>query len=149
MFDSVYILTYYGFHAVFKYFRREVVLSALPSNWKELGKQTKALNYMREISSPEVLLRILLLHIAKGYSLRETVIRAKAAQLASISDVALLKRLKKSELWLKELCHALLEENGVELSHCFFKVLSHENKKLQTNEKLLIYFRLQMNPKFL
>lgn len=57
----------------------KVVLSALPSNWKELGKQTKALNYMREFSSPEVLLRILLLHIAKGYSLREAVIRAKAA----------------------------------------------------------------------
>lgn len=34
----------------------------------------------------------------------------------------MLKRLKKSELWLKELCYALLQENGVELSQCFFKV---------------------------
>jgi len=59
-------------------------------------------------------MRTLLLHVAQGYSLRETVVRAKASGLASISDVALLKRLRKAEPWLRWLCLRLLEENGVQ-----------------------------------
>ena len=100
----------------------QVILSALPENWKVLGEETKALNYMREFSSPEVLLRTLLLHIAKGYSLRETAVKASLYKLASVSDVALLKRLKKSERWFKELCCALLAENGISFSECLFNV---------------------------
>ena len=42
-------------------------------------------------------LRMLLLHGARGYSLRETVVRAKLANWTDISDVALLKRLRNSE----------------------------------------------------
>lgn len=64
----------------------KVVLSALPDNWKEIGEQTNA-NYMRGFSSPEALLRTLLLHIAKGYSLRETAVRASIAKIASVSGV--------------------------------------------------------------
>lgn len=60
---------------------------------------------------PDLLLRTLLLHVAKGYSLRETVVRAKLANWANISDVALLKRLPNSEEWLRWLCIELLREN--------------------------------------
>jgi hypothetical protein len=57
-------------------------------------------------------LRTFLLHVGKGYSLRESVVRAKAADLAQISDVALMKRLQKAEEWLRGLCVALLQESG-------------------------------------
>jgi hypothetical protein len=52
-----------------------------------------------------------MLHVARGYSLRETVLRAKLAHWADISDVALLKRLRNSEEWLRCLCIELLQEN--------------------------------------
>jgi hypothetical protein len=46
-----------------------------------------------------MLLRMLMLHVARGYSLRETVVRAKLANWTDISDVALLKRVRNSEEW--------------------------------------------------
>ena len=52
----------------------------------------------------DVLLRTLMLHVARGYSLRETIERAKLAHWTDISDVALLKRLRNSEEWLRLLC---------------------------------------------
>jgi hypothetical protein len=58
-------------------------------------------------------MRTLLLHVAGGYSLRETATRAKMANIADVSDVALLKRLQCSESWFKELCLCLLKERGV------------------------------------
>lgn len=58
-------------------------------------------------------MRTLLLHVAQGFSLRETVVLAKLADLAAVSDVALLKRLRNSEEWLRCLCVDLLRENGL------------------------------------
>ena len=78
-----------------------------------MALQTDAVERLREFSSPAVLLRTLLLHVARGYSLRETAVRAKLAHWADVSDVALLKRLRKSENWLRSLCVGLLQENGV------------------------------------
>lgn len=52
-----------------------------------------------------------MLHVARGYSLRETVVRAKVANWADISDVALLKRLRGSEEWLGLMCSELIREN--------------------------------------
>ena len=57
--------------------------------------------------------RGLLLHLGCGHSLRETVVRARQAHLADLSDVALLKRLKKSKGWLHALCVRLFEEQGL------------------------------------
>jgi len=38
--------------------------------------------------------------------------RAKAAGIAEVSDVALLKRLRKAEEWLRRLCASLLQESN-------------------------------------
>lgn len=38
--------------------------------------------------------------------------RAREAKLADLSDVAVLKRLRKSKDWLHELCHQLLQEQA-------------------------------------
>jgi len=44
--------------------------------------------------------------------LRETSVRARQAGLADLSDVALLKRLRKSKAWLQQLCCSLFAERG-------------------------------------
>jgi len=57
-----------------------------------------------------------LIHLGCGHSLRETVVRARKAGLADFSDVALLKRLRKSRQWLYTLCVALFQERGVAIA---------------------------------
>jgi hypothetical protein len=90
-----------------------VMVSLLPAEWQEMALQSGAFERLREFSSPGVLLRTLLLHVARGYSLRETAVRAKLAHWADVSDVALLKRFRKGEDWLRCLCVELLQENGM------------------------------------
>lgn len=89
-----------------------LLLSMMPSGWQELARETQALKGLRQDKDVSVCLRILLLHLACGYSLRETTVRARETQLADLSDVALLKRLRKSKNWLQALCCRLLEEQA-------------------------------------
>src|SRR5208337_4465320 len=91
----------------------KLLLSFFPPNWKELGQVTEALKGLRQDKSEENYIRTLLLHLGCGFSMRETVVRAKQAKLAELSDVALLKRLRKSKDWLYKLCCALFEERGI------------------------------------
>jgi hypothetical protein len=90
-----------------------LLTSFFPPQWKELGKATEALKGLRQDKSEENYMRTLLLHLGCGLSMRETVVRARQANLAELSDVALLKRLRKSKEWLYRLCCALLEERGL------------------------------------
>src|SRR6266536_4843137 len=89
----------------------KVLASLFPAGWQQMAWQSGAVERLRGFPSPDMLLRMLLLHVARGYSLRETVVRAKLANWADISDVALLKRLRNSEEWLRFLCMELLREN--------------------------------------
>jgi hypothetical protein len=89
-----------------------LLLSMMPSGWQELARETHALKGLRRDKEAGTCLRILLLHLACGYSLRETAIRAREAQLADLSDVALLKRLRKSKNWLQALYCQLLKEQA-------------------------------------
>ena len=86
----------------------KTLLQFLPEGWDEKAKDLGALTRQRKIQSPEVLLRVLLIHLADGCSLRETILRAKKANLADISDVALLKRLRSSSEWLRWLSSSML-----------------------------------------
>jgi hypothetical protein len=70
-----------------------VLASLFPAGWQEMAWQSGAFERLREFSSPQMLLRTLLLHVARGYSLRETAARAKLAHWADVSDVALLQTL--------------------------------------------------------
>jgi hypothetical protein len=54
-----------------------------------------------------------MLHVGCGYSLRETVVRARESRLADLSDVALLKRLRKCEQWLYTLAVGLWQQRGL------------------------------------
>ena len=91
----------------------DVLVSFFPQDWRELAQDTGALKGLRKDKTVDNLLRTLLLHLGCGHSLRETVVRARQAHLADLSDVALLKRLKKSKGWLHALCVRLFEEQGL------------------------------------
>lgn len=92
-----------------------ILLSFFPDNWIELASTTNALKGLRKDKAAEDYLRTLLIHIGCGYSLRETAVRAKLSNLADISDVALVKRLRKAKDWLHGLCVALFKEQRIEL----------------------------------
>jgi hypothetical protein len=92
-----------------------LLLGLLPAGWQNQAVLSGACERLRGFSSTSDLLRTLLLHVGNGYSLRETVVRAKAAGIAAVSDVALMKRLQKAEGWLRGLCVSLLQENGWEV----------------------------------
>ena len=87
--------------------------SFLPPRWKALAHSTGALKGLRQDKSEECYLRLLLMHFGCGFSLRETVVRARQAAVANLSDVALLKRLRKSKAWLHQLCCDLFQERGL------------------------------------
>ncbi len=93
----------------------DLLVSFLPINWQDLAAATGALKGLRKDKSAEKLLRVLLLHLGCGHSLHETAVRARQAQLAELSAVALWNRLKKSQAWLRALCVELFRERGVEL----------------------------------
>lgn len=86
-----------------------VVLSHLPAGWDTEARNQKALQRARSFDSAEALLRTLLIHLAEGCSLRETAVRASEGGVASVSDVAVLKRLRASEDWLRWLAVKLAE----------------------------------------
>src|SRR5258705_9178343 len=89
----------------------KVLASLFPAGWQQMAWPSGAVERLRGFPSPEVLLRMLMLHAARGYSLRETVVRARLANWTDVSDVALLKRLRNSEDWLRLLCMELRREN--------------------------------------
>lgn len=91
----------------------DVLLTVFPEDWEGLARRYGAVERLRGFESIGDLLRTLLMHVGPGYSLRETAVRAKAAGLADLSDVALLKRLRAAEGWWRQLCIALLAELGV------------------------------------
>lgn len=66
----------------------------------------------RSIPSTEALLRLLLVHLADGCSLREAVVRAQQDGMASVSDVALLKRLRASGEWLRWMAAEMLQNRA-------------------------------------
>ena len=93
----------------------QVLRSLFPAEWEELGRSTGAVTRLRGFNSLNDLFRTLLLHVGCGWSLRETVVQARLAGIADISDVTLLNRLRQSEAWLKHLCQLLWKANGVNL----------------------------------
>jgi len=90
----------------------DVLASLLPAEWRSLARETGAMQRARgAIDSPETLLRVLLLHVSTGLSLRQTVARAQVQGIATLSDVALLKRLRTSGDWLRELSQRMFESS--------------------------------------
>ena len=82
---------------------------ALPSGWEEKAKQLGALKRIRNFT-PEKLLRVLFIHLARGSSLRVTAAQARMGNLVSVSDVALLKRLDASGDWMNWMAEGVMRK---------------------------------------
>ena len=81
----------------------EQVLEATAKSWGAIQRK-------RAVDSASTLLRLALVYGFCGYSLRQTAAWAEAAEVASLSDVALLKRLRKTSDWLGHLLGVKLAE---------------------------------------
>lgn len=81
-----------------------------PDGWEQKAEELGAWERVRGFRSKEVLLRTLLIHVALGCSLKETVVRAGEADFADVSSVALFKRLKKCGEWLRWLAVGVMEK---------------------------------------
>jgi hypothetical protein len=79
----------------------EVIERVLPDGWQEAARRTGALRRTRGFKDAATLLRVLLIHLVDGCSLRETAVRADAGGLIKVSDVALLGRLRGSGEWFR------------------------------------------------
>lgn len=75
--------------------------SFLPQGWQAKARQLGALRRCRKVPDAETLLRVLLIHLAEGCSLRETAVRARQGHLAALSDVAIMDRLKRAGEWFR------------------------------------------------
>lgn len=87
-----------------------VVAALLPEGWREQAKLTGALVRNRNFSGADALLRVLMIHLVDGCSLRETAVRATEGELARVSDVALLKRLRACGEWFRWMAGGLMRQ---------------------------------------
>ena len=78
----------------------DLIKSLLPAGWADRVKALGAVHRLRGIGSVESLLRILLMHLVDGCSLKETATRAGQSGLGTISSVGVFKRLRSAERWL-------------------------------------------------
>jgi hypothetical protein len=78
-----------------------VLTRFLPTGWQQKARDLKALQRHRRFSDAGKLLRTLLIHLVEDCSSRETVVRARQGDIATISDVAFLKRLRLAGEWLR------------------------------------------------
>lgn len=93
----------------------ELLLKFLPNNWEQMVYDTKALIRRRVIDSPDTLLRLLLMYLSDDCSLVSTVAKAKLLNIANISDVTLLNRLRSSADLFQMLSNELLKCRGVNI----------------------------------
>lgn len=88
----------------------EVIERLLPAGWQAQAKQLGALRRCRVFGNASTLLRVMLIHLVDGCSLRETAVRAEQGGLVSVSDVALLKRLKHCQEWFRWMADGLMRQ---------------------------------------
>jgi Transposase DDE domain len=79
----------------------DYLVSFLPVGWREKAKELGALRRCRKVPNADILLRVLLLHLGEGCSLRETSALARQGGLADLSDVAIMDRLRLSSEWFR------------------------------------------------
>jgi hypothetical protein len=80
----------------------DVVIQMLPAGWEAKATELGAVRrQLRGFASVGAMLRVLLIHLADGCSLRETAVRASAGGLSAVSDVAILKRLRSCASWFE------------------------------------------------
>lgn len=87
----------------------EVIERLLPAGWESKAKETGSLRRCRGFPDAGRLLRVLMIHLVDGCSLRETAVRAAQGNLAKVSDVALLKVLRRCQEWFRWMGQGLMQ----------------------------------------
>ncbi len=100
----------------------EVVRQFLPPSWEDAARELGALRRARGIRDADVLLRVLMVHLVDGCSLKETALRAHQAGWCSISSVALFKRLRAAEQWLRWLAEQLWQRQPAVVKNANYRV---------------------------
>lgn len=96
------------------------LLTLLPDGWQDQARLLGALQRRRGIPDAEALLRLLLIHLAEGASLRQTAVLAAESGIAFVSDVAIKDRLKQSGEWFRWMNCALMQSwTGESAEHVF------------------------------
>jgi len=88
----------------------EVIERILPASWESKAKETGSLRRCRGFANAGQLLRVMMIHLVDGCSLRETAVRAAEGNLAQVSDVALLKALRRCQEWFRWLAQGLMQQ---------------------------------------
>jgi len=89
-----------------------VITRFLPEGWRELARSTGALQRARQVRNADVLLRLAFLYAASGLSLQQAAARATTAELARISSVALMKRMRSAGAWLRALAESVFADSA-------------------------------------
>lgn len=100
----------------------QVVCQLLPQGWEQAARRLGALRRARGIPNANVLLRVLMVHLADGCSLKETALRARQAGWCTISSVAVFKRLQAAEQWLRWLAEQLWHGAPAAIIHSGYRV---------------------------
>jgi len=96
----------------------EILRGWLPEDLDERARRFQFFQRASGLTDGERWLRLILMHVSGGLSLEQTALRARELGLADISAVALFKRLRKAEAWLRNLCQHLLSEQQSRLGRC-------------------------------
>lgn len=94
----------------------EMMSKQIPVDIDALARETKVQQRKREVKSPLDLLRLVLAYSICDWSLRLVGAWATVVGLASLSDVAVRKQLRKTQLWLGRILGAWLQERGTNLA---------------------------------
>ena len=87
-----------------------------PADWSSKMKELGMLKYGRKFGGDDgesKLLRTLLIHLSGNISLRSTSAVVRKAKIVDVSDVAILKRLKKSSAWFTWCTNELLHRQNI------------------------------------
>jgi len=90
-----------------------IVMGMLPIGWEAKAGELGAVRRLRGFDSVQTLLRVLLIHLVDGCSLRQTAVRAQAGGLADVSDVALLNRLRGCGPWFEWMVRELVRRTAL------------------------------------
>jgi hypothetical protein len=94
----------------------EILRAWLPPDLLERARAKGFLRRARGLMDAELWLRLILMHVAGGLSLEQTVLRAGELGWAKLSAVALFKRLRQAQPWLADLTAYLLAEQQQRLA---------------------------------
>src|ERR1700722_14041147 len=104
----------------------EVVRRLLPEGWELQARTLGAMRRGRGLRNAESLLRALLAHVADGCSLVETACRVRQGGWGRISSVALFKRLRASEQWLRWMARGMWAGEGIAATGFSGRVLASD-----------------------